>query len=355
MPCAQPLSSKTLTARIFAPPTVWLLALCGCVGGSASTEPTDTTTTTSATDPATGATMSETTGETTTTMGTTGDPLECWSDLEIGASAVLYEGFPLGSEGIAFGVDDQLYVTTFGTLWRISGDGVATEFADVPAALGLAPRANGDLVVASFGVFDQPDGAVYTVTPEGTVTHVTSGIDSANFVTIAPDGSALVSDDFDTRIFRVTAQGELSVAIEDVPSPNGMAYSADGKSFYVASTFAEDGQLTRYDVDAGGMPIEASAREILHLGFGSTPDGIVVDADNRVYVAANILSEIWRVDGNAEEVVEGELVSDAVVYPASLAFGVGPAYDPCSIYATELDDPRVVRVVIGTRGAPLYR
>ncbi len=267
---------------------------------------------------------------------------------------MLYEGFKGGSEGVAFGGDGLLYVTAKGVVWQISSDGQASEFAKVPDAVGLAPWAADDLVVASFGAIKQPDGAIYTVTPAGEASFLVDGIDSPNFVTIAADGSALISDDFGTRVFRVTQSGQLSVVIEDVPSPNGMAFSPDGTSFYVASTFTVDGQLTRFDVDGEGMPIEASAREILHLGLGSTPDGIAVDVDNRVYVAANLKSEIWRVDGGSEEVVEGELVTADVVHPASLAFGRGPAYDPCSIYVSELDGARNVRVVVGTRGAELY-
>ncbi len=340
------------------------LALCSCSGSSAVESGSESATTTAATateaTEATEATATtEATGTSTATeteTATTGDPSACWSDLAVGGSEVLYEGFPEGTEGITFGADGLLYTTTFGVVWRIDPAGTASEFAAVPTALGLAPWGDaGELVVASFGVYNQPDGAVYTVSAEGEATLLTVGIDSPNFVTIAADGSALISDDFDTRVFRVTAGGELTVVIEDVPSPNGMAYSPDGSSFYVASTFTDDGQLTRYDVDGEGMPIESSAREIMHLGIGSTPDGIAVDADNRVYVAANLRSEIWRVDGGAEEVIEGELVTSDVMNPASLAFGVGPAYDPCSIYVTELDGARIVRVAIGTRGAELYR
>ena len=333
------------------------LPLVSCAGGPSSEASASTTT--SATEGTTEETG--TTGTTGTTVaesetGTTGDPLECWSDLAVGSSAILYEGFPEGTEGITFGADGILYTTTFGMVWRIDPDGEASEFAAVPDALGLAPWGEaGELVVASFGVYNKPDGAVYTVTSEGEATLLATGIDSPNFVTIAADGSALISDDFDTRVFRVTPEGELTIAIEDVPSPNGMAYSPDGSSFYVASTFTDDGQLTRYDVDASGMPIESTAREIMHLGIGSTPDGIAVDIDNRVYVAANLRSEIWRVDGDAEVVTEGELVTSDVMNPASLAFGRGPAYDPCSIYVTELDGARIVRVSIGTRGADLYR
>ncbi|MCA9652789.1 MAG: SMP-30/gluconolactonase/LRE family protein [Myxococcales bacterium] len=288
---------------------------------------------------------------------TTGE-LGCLGDLGFGEVEVFYDGFTGGSEGIAFGADGDLYVTTSdmgdGIVWRLDEAAALSEHAAVPSALGLAGRGDGSLVVASIGVNGMPDGAVYVVDAAGVASELATGIDSPNFVTIAPDGSALVSDDFDTRVFRVAPDGMVSVAIADVPSPNGMAYSPDGAWLYVASTFSADGQLTRYEVDGDGMPIEASAVEILHLGPGSTPDGIAVDEDGRVYVAANLFGEIWRVDGAAPEVVEGELVAEGLGSPASLAFGRGPGFDPCSIYVTQLFGDRVLRVGVGMMGAMLY-
>ena len=179
---------------------------------------------------------------------------------------------------------------------------------------------------------------------------VGGGIDSPNFVAMAPDGSALISDDVDTRVFRLTLEGELSEAITDVPSPNGMAYSPDGEHFYVASTFTPEGQLTRYDV-VDGFPVEASAIEILNLGPTSTPDGIAVDADDRVYVLANLPGQIWRVEGSATELQDGELFSEGLIAPASLAFGKGPDFDPCSVYVSSLTTDRITRVHVGVQGA----
>jgi gluconolactonase len=289
----------------------------------------------------------------------TGDPDACWTDLAFGEHEVFYQGFSSGSEGAAFGADGRLYVTSNedgdGTIWQLDADANISEFAKVPFALGLAPRADGGFVVASIGLSDPDvdDGAVYVVDATGTATLLATGIASPNFVALAPDGSALISDDFDnTRVFRVTDEGVVSVVIANVDSPNGMAYSPDGAYFYVASTFTPLGQLTRYEVDVDGLPIEASAIEILQLGPASTPDGLAVDVNGMVYVAANIPGEVWRVDGNADSLQAGELVAEGLGSPASLAFGSGPGFDPCSIYVTQLFGGQVIRVAIGVPGAP---
>ena len=339
------------------------LAVCACADSGAS--PSSTGDATTATTTAT--TTAATTAATTTTPTSTGapddtgassstgapyDPTLCWTDLAFGAQEDFYKGFAGGSEGIAFGADGRLYVTTEGTVWQLNSAGEASVFAEMPDPVGLAGLADGGFIVASFGESQAPDGSVYRIDAGGNPTMIAAGIDDANFITIAPDGSALVSDAFDTRVFRVTLAGEVSVVL-NVDSPNGMAYGPDGKSFFVASTFTTDAQVTRFDVDADGAPIEATGLEILHLGPGSTPDGIAVSADNQVYVAANLGGAIWRVDGAASEMQDGELVA-SLKFPASLAFGRGPGFDPCSLFVTQLAADGVIRVAVGSPGAPLY-
>ncbi len=283
-------------------------------------------------------------------------PSRCWDDLAPGETEVFYDGFPTGpgggSEGIAFGADGNLVVTSQGRLHAFSADGLPAVLADVPSALGLAPVDDG-FIVASIGESTAPgtpDGAVYHVSLGGEVTLWADGIDSPNFVLALPDGSALISDDFDTRVFRVTPDGDVSTAIADVPSPNGMAYGPGRDVMYVASTFTPRGELTRYQVGADGLPDEASATVIAELGAGSTPDGIAVDVDGAIYVAANIQNRIVRVDADTGEQTT---VADGLGTPASLAFGAADGFDPCSIYMTQLFGGQVLRVAVGVEGAPV--
>jgi sugar lactone lactonase YvrE len=129
-----------------------------------------------------------------------------------------------------------------------------------------------------------------------------------------------------------------------------MAYSPDGTTFYVASTFTTRGEVTAFDVDGSGLPVDGTGREIARLGNGSTPDGMAVDARGRVYVAANLQRRIARIDPATGQTVN---VVTGLSTPASMAFGRGPGFDPCSIYVTSLSGPSVYRVVLDTPGAPV--
>jgi hypothetical protein len=73
-----------------------------------------------------------------------------------------------------------------------------------------------------------------------------------------------------------------------------------------------------------------------------------------VFVLANFAGEIWRVDGTATSLQDGEVVADGLASPASIAFGRGEDFDPCSGYVTSLMGSQVVRVSLGVEGAPLY-
>ncbi|MFT6395738.1 MAG: sugar lactone lactonase YvrE [Bradymonadia bacterium] len=280
------------------------------------------------------------------------EPSVCWDDLAVGEFEVFYDGLIENSEGIAFGNDGRLYVTSGDIIFAFDADAEREEFATIPTALGLAPTTDG-FIVAAIGESNSAseiDGSVWHVTEAGEPTMIVDGIASPNFVTVMPDGSALISDDFDTRVFRVTRDGDVTEAIVDIASPNGMGYSPDGQYLMVASTFTQDGEVTRIPVDANGMPQPDGWERVAELGAGATLDGLAIDIEGNTYVAANLRHQIVRIPADG---AEPEIVGEGLGTPASLAFGNGEGFDPCSIYSTQLFGRQILRTSMGIEGAPL--
>lgn len=268
-----------------------------------------------------------------------------------GTVEIFYTGFAR-SEGIAFGPDGLLYVTADNALWRFTADGTPTRVVELASGLGLAPTPTG-VVVARQGESYPPtlvDGGLTLVEGSGQVTELSTTIESGNAVMRLDSGDFIVADNLSAKLQLVTLAGETRELEADVPSPNGLGYSPDHRSIYVNSTFTTRGQLTRFDVGSDGLPVASSATVIAEMGPRSTPDGIVIDAKGRVYVAANLQSKLVRVDpatGEKRDVITG------INAPASMAFGAGPGFDPCSLYITALFGPMVYRVVLDGPGLPL--
>lgn len=282
-------------------------------------------------------------------------PAVCRGDLAPGAKAVFFDGFPAGSEGIAAGAD-ALYVSTprTGEVWRLAPDATAAVFARVPNALGMGFLSDGRLAVADIGDSNTPgvaDGGVWLVDSAGVATPLARDMESPNFVTVLPDDSLLVSDDFDTRIWHVTLDGQVKAAVEDVPSPNGMAFNGAHDRLLVASTFSAGGEITAFPLGADGLPDPTAAQVLFTNGAGLTQDGVALDGFDQLYVARNIQGKLarHRADGSGEVVI----VAEGLRTPASLAFGRAPGFDPCSLYVTELVGSRIWRVAVGAEGAPL--
>ena len=271
-----------------------------------------------------------------------------------------------GSEGIAFNGEGRLFVTADKALWEIATTGDVRKITDLYSNLGIAPIGDRDLLVADFGptnAFRQDrntDGIVWRISPDGEKSAWMTGIGDPNFVLLREDGSALVSDDATSDIF-VGRQGEQPVLFSTaVNHPNGLALSDDGKTLYVAQIFKSirpvvpDDSLWAIDLD-DGQPLGA-ARLVARTGPLAANDGLAMDVEGRVYIAANgKAGQVWRFDPASGELV---LIAERVYGAASIAFGAGD-FDHESIYvATTFNQGRggkIWRIPVGTTGQQLHR
>lgn len=278
-------------------------------------------------------------------------PSVCWDDLAVGDALTLATGFESGTEGITF-VDGHLLVGFPTGVVEIGPDGQVGTSTPLDHALGLAP-AEGGALVADPGEFtfdgSGTDGHLrYVSVSPGYSTDLASGIPNPNFVTTTPWGEVLVSDDTGETIFAVDysdGAGTVRDWLGGIPSPNGMAFSADGSELYVVSTFTPDPPVWHVPVDPDGIP--GTPEIIASLDTGAAPDGLAVDSEGKVWVAANLAGELVRVDpvSSAQSTFTSGLAT-----PASLAFGAGDGFDPCSIYATSLYGDTVSRIAVGVTG-----
>jgi sugar lactone lactonase YvrE len=99
----------------------------------------------------------------------------------------------------------------------------------------------------------------------------------------------------------VTPEGEARIVAEGLGFPNGMAITPDGQTLIVAESY--NARLTAFDIEPAGSLSNRRAwaqfDESLSFEQGRfTPDGICLDVDGAVWVAA--LKEVLRVREGGE-------------------------------------------------------
>ena len=114
-------------------------------------------------------------------------------------------------------------------------------------------------------------------------------------------------------IYRIDAPGEIVMLSEHLVSyPNGIAVSPDNQFLYAADIGPEpdgDGQieiLWRFDLAADGTIVPASQTALYEWDIDSGPDGMAVDVDGNIYVAAGIPGA--NIDDSAEGSSRGIVV-----------------------------------------------
>ncbi|MGQ0559780.1 MAG: SMP-30/gluconolactonase/LRE family protein [Sphingosinicella sp.] len=261
-----------------------------------------------------------------------------------------------GAEGITFNGEGRLFIGANNGVWIADPDGSARRIADVYRHLGQAGIGERDILAADFGPTnafqDGPndDGVVWRITPEGERTVFATGIGDPNAILRLPDGTWLVSDDAVDHIYRLV-DGRAEIWSRDVPFPNGMALSRDGRTLYVAQIFSAIGPVVP-DNAIWAIPI----RHGRPLGRGRivarterAPDGLAADENGRIYIADNGSGTIRRFDPETRAMI---VIAEGMPGVASLVFGEGE-FDTTSIYATTTarGGGTIWRIRVGVRGA----
>ena len=87
-------------------------------------------------------------------------------------------------------------------------------------------------------------------------------------------------------VYRIRADGQVSLVIDSITRPNGIGFSPDGSKMYVASSDPDHAVWLEYTLDAGGTPVSGrilyDATSLVATDPG-LPDGMCIDAAGRIF------------------------------------------------------------------------
>ena len=160
----------------------------------------------------------------------------------------------------------------------------------------------------------EPDGAITVLA------HAYDGkpLNSPNDVVVGSDGAVWFTDptfgilghyeghpaepELTPAVYRLDPSGRLDMMNDDIPGPNGLAFSPDEKILYVVASRAEPNrQIVAFDVQAGRL----ANRRIFIDAQGGSPDGFRVD----------IHGNLWCGWGMGDDALDGVRVFDRDATP----------------------------------------
>jgi gluconolactonase len=179
-----------------------------------------------------------------------------------------------------------------------------------------------------------PDGKTYTTIADH---YQGMRLNSPNDVVLGPDGAIYFTDPISDLpkdqkqeipfkgVYRIAPNGEVQLLTKDLDEPNGLAFSPDGKKFYVDDSSRKN--IRVYDFQNGRLSNGKLFGEEPGGPHDGVPDGMRVDEKGNLYVVGP--KGIWVWDPTGHHL--GTIVVPE--QPANLAWG-DPGYGTLYITAT---------------------
>jgi sugar lactone lactonase YvrE len=257
-------------------------------------------------------------------------------------------------EAIVSDSKGRLVYSEGGALMRIDKPGAKpAKVATLEKPGGLVANPDGTILAGAGnglaegfqGNFEPMARLVRVNTDTGTITPVYAGLQMANGVARAPDGTIYASNDLGVAGIDRIKNGRIEIGWGKVFSANGLAVDPFGPYLYAAQTF-QPAAIARVNTETGAV----STYVRFGLGdFAAGPDGMTIDQLGRLFVTANLYGEVWRVDRDrsACAVVKGLTSTSAVSFGSSLSDEGFPAQN---LYAVGFDG--TVTEIPGARPRP---
>jgi gluconolactonase len=222
-----------------------------------------------------------------------------------------------GSNGLTFDPQGRLTMCQHGNrrIVRVEPHGNITVMAD--RYMGDRLNSPNDLVYRS-------DGTLYFTDPPFGLPEMFDD----------PDKELLISG-----VFRLPVGGsELSLEVDDLHGPNGLAFSPDERYMYVGDWDVEHKAVMRYEVDQSGA---LSNGTVLHDMTDASPeevaiDGLKVDRAGTIFVCGP--GGIWILSAAGEHLGTLRIPEE----PHNLAWG---DEDGCALYVTAITSIYRIRLV----------
>ena len=262
-------------------------------------------------------------------------------------------------EGPSFDREGNLYVTDipFGRIFRISPQlewSLVAEYDGWPN--GLAIHRDGSLWITDYrrgllridaDAVRRPGGA-----PVPLLGHRNSeSFRGLNDLTFDAAGDCYFTDQGQTglhdpsgRVYRWRTSRHLDCLLANVPSPNGIALDGSGKVLFVAATRAN--AVWRGPLLADGATSKMGA---FRTFFGASgPDGLAIDADNRLVVAHASLGGAFVVDARGD--ITHFIRSPAGSTVTNVAYRPGTS----KLVLTESETGTILEADMPSPGLPLW-
>lgn len=234
-------------------------------------------------------------------------------------------------EGACFDASGALWLVDvpYGRIFRISPAGEWT----LAYRIGGEPHGLARLPDGRFAMTDYRRGVLALDPATGACETLVDRVNTENFrglsdIARAPNGDLWFTDsgrsslsDPTGRLFRLRspldpASRRLELVLANVPYPNGVALSPDGKLVYLAATRANAVWRLMADAPDPGWPMVGT---FVQLSGGLGPDGLAVDRRGRLAVAHGQAGRAWLFDALGDKLAE--IRTPGGLWVTSCAFG----------------------------------